>query len=223
MSYRFVLFCACLKWQKYIFGINWTELRGITCYLMIQGHWYKRRVALPSPGLLFLKLLYLLCTMSLMDMINWASAFILFCNLNSYICSRYWSFQLKWMKILSMTTLECCWWISIFDRFGLSKDVEFWFLDNFKYVSSEFLRMKEGIRGIKVSQVVLILITLVSATVLVLAWTKTTFISYLIPTQMRIFQIDQGLSLFIISIQFKFHFKSMSRFDELVLNMIFSG
>lgn len=51
--------------------------------------------------------------------------------------------------------------------------------------------MKEAIRGIKVSQVVLILITLVSATVLVLAWTKTSFISYLIPTQMRILQIDQ--------------------------------
>lgn len=51
--------------------------------------------------------------------------------------------------------------------------------------------MKEGIRGIKVSQVVLILITLVSATVLVLTWTKTSFISYLIPTQMRILQIDQ--------------------------------
>ncbi|XP_075491194.1 protein trichome birefringence-like 16 [Primulina tabacum] len=51
--------------------------------------------------------------------------------------------------------------------------------------------IKEGIRGIKVSQVVLVLIALVSATVLVLAWTNTTFLSYLIPTQMCISQLDQ--------------------------------
>lgn len=50
--------------------------------------------------------------------------------------------------------------------------------------------MKGGIQGLKVSQVSLILIALVCATVLALTWTKTTFLTSFIPNQSRVLQLD---------------------------------
>ncbi|KAL8498266.1 hypothetical protein ACS0TY_021550 [Phlomoides rotata] len=50
--------------------------------------------------------------------------------------------------------------------------------------------MKGGIQGLKVSQVSLILIALVCATVLALTWTKTTFLTSFIPNQSRALQLD---------------------------------
>ncbi|KAG8367137.1 hypothetical protein BUALT_Bualt16G0041400 [Buddleja alternifolia] len=52
--------------------------------------------------------------------------------------------------------------------------------------------MKGGIRGLKVSQASFILIGLVCATVLALAWTKTTFLTSFIPTQGLVVQLDIG-------------------------------
>ncbi|KAH6798583.1 TRICHOME BIREFRINGENCE-LIKE 16 [Perilla frutescens var. frutescens] len=49
--------------------------------------------------------------------------------------------------------------------------------------------MKGGIQGMKVSQVSLILIGLVCTTVLVLAWTKTSFLTAFIPSQSRVLQL----------------------------------
>ncbi|KAK4483697.1 hypothetical protein RD792_010899 [Penstemon davidsonii] len=54
--------------------------------------------------------------------------------------------------------------------------------------------MKGGIHRLKVSQFSLILIGFVCATVLVLAWTKTTLLTSLIPAQGRTLQLDQDVS-----------------------------
>lgn len=50
--------------------------------------------------------------------------------------------------------------------------------------------MKGGIQGLKISQVSLILIGLVCVTVLVLSWTKTTFLTAFIPSPNRVLQLD---------------------------------
>ncbi|XP_057806615.1 protein trichome birefringence-like 14 isoform X2 [Salvia miltiorrhiza] len=52
--------------------------------------------------------------------------------------------------------------------------------------------MKGGIQGLKISQVSLILIGLVCMTVLVLAWTKTSFLAAFIPSPNRILPLDLG-------------------------------
>ncbi|KAG6387560.1 hypothetical protein SASPL_152752 [Salvia splendens] len=50
--------------------------------------------------------------------------------------------------------------------------------------------MKGGLQGLKISQVSLILIGLVCTTVLVLAWTKTSFLEAFIPSPSRILPLD---------------------------------